>query len=153
MPGIDVRDQVRDEALNERFHHHFKGEPIPPALILNCGVSLAALLHLYESHHLIPANALNHAMHQSWSGIAEYREELEARRQLPRLGIVHSGGIVEFLLVCGAWTLVHGNRIIFPIAPLHYGHPLNKMLGEDISGELWRDQGLDKRHSALLWNC
>lgn len=153
MPGISVRDAARDAALNSRFGHHFIDERLPPSLILNCGVSFPAMLGIYHSYDLIPVGALHHAMHQAWDGIAKYQKELRETAAVPKFGIVHSKGVVEFVLVCGDWALVHNNRIIFPIGPLHHLHPLNNLLAQDITGELWVNQGLGESHSALLLNC
>lgn len=153
MSGINVRDSVRDAALNARFGGAFSGGSLPPSLILNCSVSFPGLLGIYRSFEAVPVDALHHAMHQAWGGIAKYHKEIKEKGRLPRLGIVHSQGKIEFVVSCGEWVLVPNNRIIFPVGPLHYLHPINSLLGQDISGELWVNQGLNETHSALLLNC
>lgn len=149
MPGIKVRDAVRDRALNTRFKTVFGGKDMPSCVILSCSKSFADLIATHGSLYDAPAAAVYHAINQSWAGIGDFYDNPEPK---PTFALVHMHGVIEFVVQCGPWVKVHDKRIIFAVSPLSFRHPLHRLLGEDISKELWKDQGLGSLHSALLLN-
>lgn len=149
MLGIQVRDAVRDNALNTRFRAICGGKDLPPCVILNCSASFADLIATHGSLSEAPAAAVYHAINQAWAGIGKFYSNPEPK---PTFGLVHMKGVIEFVVQCGPWVQVHGDRIIFAVSPFSFRHPLNQLLGHDISDELWHTQGLKEIHSALLLN-
>ncbi len=137
LPNKSQRDKDIEAALGPAFRS------LRHCVFVNCSRSLPDLRTAYPTG-TVPRRALEHAICQSWRGIAQVCTKDPPREVV----FAHDDGIIKYVVQASDWLEVHDKRVIFTLVWLPPLHPLLAAVATSIRTAIGHPH---PTHSAFLY--